>query len=104
MAKEDWSLRPLDDELGEALRAELLSWPAVTLRPMMGTLGFWRGPLTLRCYANPDLSKRKPAWLDWPREPTLVHIRRRADHAAPALRRPAGPPAPPPPQPVVHTT
>jgi len=35
----NWSTRPLDDELGEALRVELLGWPGVTARPMMGTLG-----------------------------------------------------------------
>ena len=93
MAKEDWSLRPLDDELGEALRAELLSWPAVTLRPMMGTLGFWRGQRMLGCYANRDLSKRKPAWLNRPGEPTLVYIRLQEDDAARALRRPSVAPA-----------
>ena len=43
MAATDWSIRPLDDELGEALRAELLSWPGVTVRPVMGTLGYFRG-------------------------------------------------------------
>src|SRR2546422_11522305 len=95
MAKEDWSLRPLDDELGEALRAELLSWPAVTLRPMMGTLGFWRGQRMLGCYANRDLSKRKPAWLNRPGEPTLVYIRLREDDAARALRQPSVAPARP---------
>src|SRR3989442_14898913 len=95
MAKEDWSLRPLDDELGEALRAELLSWPAVTLRPMMGTLGFWRGQRMLGCYANRDLSKRKPAWPNRPGEPPLVYIRLQEDDAARALRGPSVAPARP---------
>jgi len=43
MGATDWSTRALEDELGEALRAELLGWPGVTSRPMMGCLAFCRG-------------------------------------------------------------
>jgi len=93
MRESDWRTRPLDDELGEALRAELFTWPGVTVRPMMGTLGFWRGKRMLGCYVNRDLSKRKPPWLNLPGEPTLVYIRLREDDAARALRRPSVAPA-----------
>src|SRR3989442_3472098 len=93
MRESEWRTRPLDDELGEALRAELFTWPGVTVRPMMGTLGFWRGQRMLGCYVNRDLSKRKPAWLNRPGEPTLVYIRLREDDAARALRRPSVAPA-----------
>lgn len=88
MAGTDWSLRPLEDELGEALRAELLGWPGVTIRPMMGCLAFSRGRQMLGCYVNRDLSKKKPAWMNRPGEPTLAWVRLRAEHAERALRRP----------------
>jgi hypothetical protein len=85
----DWRLRPLDDELGEALRAELLGWPGVTPRPMMGTLAFFRGKQMIGCYVNRALAKRKPEWLNRRDEPTLAWVRLRAQDAERALKRPA---------------
>lgn len=107
----DWTTRPLDDELGEALRAELLGWPGVTIRPMMGCLAFCRirelsrksgrqrirprgqagkpvPPQMLGCYVNRELSKKKPRWMNRPGEPTLAWVRLSADDAERALRRP----------------
>jgi len=84
----DWSTRPLDDELGEALRAELLGWPGVTIRPMMGCLAFSRGKQMLGCYVNRELSKKKPPWMNRPGEPTLTWVRLREDDTERALRRP----------------
>ena len=52
MATSDWTTRPLEDELGEALRAELLGWPSVTIRLMMGCVAFCRGKKMLGCYVN----------------------------------------------------
>lgn len=83
-----WSVRPLHDELGEALRAELLGWPGVRARAMMGTLAFFRGKQMLGCYVNRDLAKKKPAWLNRPGEPTFVWVRLRPADAERALRRP----------------
>jgi hypothetical protein len=83
----DWATRPLEDELGEALRAELLSWPGVAARPVMGCLAFFRGKRMLGCYANRALSTKKPEWLNRPGEPTFVWIRLREADAARALRR-----------------
>jgi hypothetical protein len=74
MAATDWSIRPLDDELGEALRAELLSWPGVTVRPVMGTLGYFRGRRQLGYYANRELSVKKPVWLSGLFEPSLAQM------------------------------
>ena len=87
MKESDWKLRHLEDELGEALLAEMVSWPGVVLKPMMGTLGFWRGSRMLGCYVNRALSKRKPWWLNRPGEPTLVYIRLRDKDAERAQRR-----------------
>jgi hypothetical protein len=84
----DWATRPLDDELGEALRAELLGWPGVTLRPMMGTLAVFRRKQMLGCYVNRALARKKPRWLNHPSEPTLVWVRLRLEDAERALRRP----------------
>ncbi|MBZ5527680.1 MAG: hypothetical protein LAN71_07255 [Acidobacteriia bacterium] len=83
----DWSLRPLEDELGEVLRAELLTWPGVTAKPMMGTLAFWHGRNMLGCYINRDLSKSKPEWMNAPGAPTFVCVRLRQQDARRALRR-----------------
>jgi hypothetical protein len=83
----DWASRPLDDELGEALRAEVLGWPGVVLRPMMGTLAFFRGKQMLGCYVNRALSKKKPDWLNSSDEPTLAWIRLRKQDADRALKR-----------------
>ena len=88
MAKTDLATRPLEDELGEALRAELLSWPGVTIRPMMGCLAFSRSKQMLGCYVNRELSKKKPPWMNRPGEPTLVWVRLREDDTERALRRP----------------
>ncbi len=88
MPAADWSLRPLEDELGEALRAELLGWPSIEVRPVISTLGFFRGRRMLGCYVNRALSKRKPEWMNRPEEPTYVCVRLRAADAARALRRP----------------
>ena len=87
MLKTDWATRPLEDELGEALRAELLAWPRVTARPMMGCLGFCRGKQMLGCYVNRDLSKKKPAWMNRPGEPPLVWVRLSPEDVARALKR-----------------
>jgi hypothetical protein len=90
MAATDWSVRPLDDELGEALRAELLGWPNVRVRPVMGTMAFYRKAHVLGCYVNRDLFKKaqKPDWANRPGEPPLVWIRLRAEDARRALKRP----------------
>lgn len=85
----DWRTRPLDDELGEALRAELLRWPGVQPRAMMGTLSFFRGKQMLGCYINRDLFKRKPPkWANRKGEPPVVWIRLSAEDKEKALRRP----------------
>src|SRR5712692_5198670 len=83
----DWATRPLEDELGEALRAELLGWPGVFPRPMMGTLAFFRGKQMIGCYVNRALAKKKPNWLNPQGEPTLVWVRLRAQDADRALMR-----------------
>jgi len=90
MRRTDWATRPLEDELGEALRAELLSWPRVRVRPVMGTMAFYRSRQMLGCYINRDLFKKaqKPAWANRPGEPPLVWIRLRARDAQRALKRP----------------
>jgi len=87
MSGTDWSIRPLNDELGEVLRAELLSWPGVVAKPMMGTLAFWRGKRMLGCYVNRELSKRKPEWMNALGAPTFVCVRLRKEDAERALRR-----------------
>jgi hypothetical protein len=84
----DWNTRPLEDTLGEALRAELLGWPGVTTRPMMGCLALCRGKQMLGCYVNRALSKKKPPWMNRPDEPPLVWVRLGAEDAGRALRRP----------------
>ena len=83
----DWTLRPLDDELGEALRAELLGWPNMSARPVMGCLTFFRGKHMLGSYVNRSLSRKKPEWMNRPGESTLVWIRLRPEDAQNALRR-----------------
>ncbi len=89
MRKADWSTRPLEDELGEVLRAELLSWPGVQARPMMGALAFFRGKHMLGCYVNRALSKKKPQWLGRLGEPTYAWMRLRPADAERALKRKA---------------
>ena len=89
MRKADWSTRPLEDELGEVLRAELLSWPGVQARPMMGALAFFRRKQMLGCYVNRALSKKKPEWLGRPGEPTYAWMRLRPADAERALKRKA---------------
>ena len=85
----DWRTRPLDDELGEALRAELLRWPGVQPRAMMGTLSFFRGKQMLGCYINRALFKRKsPKWANRAGEPPVVWIRLSPEDKEKALRRP----------------
>jgi len=84
----DWTLRPLDDELGEALRAELLAWHGVRSRPMMGCLAFFHKKQFLGAYVNRNLPKKKPDWLNRPDEPTFAWVRLRPDDAAKALRIP----------------
>jgi hypothetical protein len=84
----DWATRPLEDELGEALRAELLGWPGVIPRPMMGTLAFFHSKQMLGCYVNRALAKKKPRWLNRPDEPTMVWVRLRPEDAELALKRP----------------
>jgi hypothetical protein len=88
MRESDWTIRPLEDELGEALRAELLAWPEVKSRPMMGCLAFFRKKKFLGCYVNRSLPKKKPEWLNRPDEPTFAWVRLRPDDAARALRVP----------------
>ncbi len=87
-SKSDWSTRPLDDELGEALRVELLGWPGMTARPMMGCLTFFHGKYMLGSYVNRHLAKKKAEWLNRPGEPTFVWVRLRKEDAERALRRP----------------
>ena len=87
MAKSEWTTRPLDDEWGEILRAELLSWPRVTARPVMGALAFFHGKLMLGCYVNRALSKTKPDWLNRRGEPTFAIVRLCAEDAGQALKR-----------------
>jgi hypothetical protein len=84
----DWAMKPLEDELGEALRAELLGWPGVTIRPMMGCLAYFRGRQMLGSYVNRALSKRKPEWMNRAEEPTLVWVRLSPADFQRALRRP----------------
>ena len=106
----DWTTRPLEDELGEALRAELLGWPGVAIRPMMGCMAFVREvrpghasasrekkpggqarkPVPLQmlgCYVNRALSKKKPPWMNRPGEPPLVWVRLSPADAERALER-----------------
>jgi hypothetical protein len=83
-----WRTRPLGDELGEALRAELLGWPEMMIRPMMGTISYFRGKRFLGCYVNRELVKSKPDWVNRAGEPTYVCVRLRADDAARAFTRP----------------
>ena len=87
MAKSDWLTRPLDDEWGEILRAELLSWPQVTGRPVMGALAFFHKKLMLGCYVNRALSKAKPEWMNRRDEPAFAIVRLRAEDAERALKR-----------------
>ena len=88
MRETDWNLRPLDDELGEALRAELLGWPEIKTRPMMGCLGFFRHKQFLGAYVNRNLPRKKPEWVNRPDEPTFVWVRLRPDDAARAMKVP----------------
>jgi len=87
MPKADWSTRPLDDELGEVLRAELLSWPGIQARPVMGTLAFFHGKRMLGCYGNRALAKRRTSYLNRSDELTFVWVRLRPADAERALRR-----------------
>jgi len=82
-------MRPLGNELAEALRAELIAWPGVTARGMMGTLSFLRGKQMLGCYVSRDFVKKpvKPEWVNRPGEPPFVWIRLRLDDKIRALRR-----------------
>ena len=88
MRETDWSMRPLDDELGEALRAELLAWADVKARPMIGCLAFFRKKHFLGAYVNRNLPKKKPEWVNRPEEPTFVWVRLRPDDAARAMKVP----------------
>lgn len=89
-AQESWAFRPLGNELGEALRAELTGWPGVQARAMMGTLSFFRGKQMLGCYVSRELIKKpvKPPWVNRPGEPPFVWVRLRLDDKQRALRRP----------------
>ena len=87
MANSDWTTRPLEDEWGEILRAELLSWPKVTARPMMGALAFFHEKQMLGCYVNRALSKKKPEWLNRRGEPTHALVRLRMEDAERALKQ-----------------
>jgi len=89
-ASESWAIRPLGNELAEALRAELAGWPGVAARGMMGTLSFFRGKQMLGCYVSRDLLKKpvKPEWVNRPGEPPFVWVRLRLDDKMRALRRP----------------
>jgi len=85
----DWAALPLHDEVGEALRAELLRWPGVELRPMLGTLSFFRGKQMLGCYVSRALFKKMPPkWAPRPEEPSFCWVRLKPDSKAKALRRP----------------
>ncbi|MBI4428749.1 MAG: hypothetical protein HY562_06485 [Ignavibacteriales bacterium] len=83
----DWTTRPLNDELGETLRAEVLTWPGVVARPMMGTLSFYRGRNMIGCYVNRKLFKKKPPdWANRPGEPPSVWVRLRPEDVDKALK------------------
>ena len=85
----DWARVPLHDELGDALRAELLRWPGVELRPMMGTLSFRRRKQMLGCYVHRAMFKGKPPkWAPQPDEPPFVWVRLKPAEKEKALRRP----------------
>ena len=88
MVKSNWTSRPLDDELGEALRAELLTWPGVEARQMMGILAFFRRGQMLGGYVNRELCKTRPPWLNRPGEPTFAIVRLHPDDGERALKRP----------------
>jgi hypothetical protein len=83
-------MRPLSNELAEALRAELAGWPGVAVRGMMGTLSFFRDKQMLGCYVSRDLLKKpvKPEWVNRPGEPPFVWVRLRLDDKLRALHRP----------------
>lgn len=83
-------MRPLGNELAEALRAELAGWPGVEARGMMGTLSFFRGKQMLGAYVSRDLLKKpvKPEWVNRTGEPPFVWVRLRLDDKLCALRRP----------------
>ncbi len=88
-AGKDWDTLPLHDELGEALRAELLRWPGLEPRPMMGTLSFFHGKHMLGCYVHRALFKKTPPrWAPRADEPPFVWVRLSPDGVAKALRRP----------------
>jgi hypothetical protein len=84
----NWATHPLEDELGEALRAEVLGWPDVTHRQMMGTLAFFRRKQMLGCYINRALAKKKPRWMNRPGEPPMVWVRLGSEAAELARKRP----------------
>ncbi len=85
----DWAALALNDEIGEALRAELLRWPGVELRPMMGTLSYFRGKQMLGCYVNRALFKKTPPkWAPRPEEPAFCWIRLKPESKEKALHRP----------------
>lgn len=85
----DWAALALNDEIGEALRAELLRWPGVELRPMMGTLSFFRRGQMLGCYVNRGLFKKTPPrWAPRPEEPPFCWVRLKPESKEKALRRP----------------
>ncbi len=79
----------MHDELGEALRAELLRWPGVQPRPMMGTLSYFRGKQMLGCYVHRALFKKKPPkWAPAEGESPFTCIRLNPPDKEKALRRP----------------
>ncbi len=87
--QDSWALRPLGNELAEALRAELTGWPDVTARAVMGSLAFFRGKHMLGCYVSRELVKKpvKPEWVNRPGEPPFVWVRLRPEDTLRALRR-----------------
>jgi len=85
----DWDSLDLHDEIGEALRAELRRWPGVELRPMMGTLSYFRGKHMLGCYVNRALFKKSvPQWAPSAEEAPFVWVRLKPESKEKALRRP----------------
>ena len=91
MKSVDWATRPLDNELGEALRAEILGWPDISIRPMMGTMTFCRGKNMLGCFVNRALfkkGKQPPRWANGAGEPPFVWVRLGPEDRQSALARP----------------
>lgn len=68
--------------------AELLGWPGVTLRPIMGCRAFFSRQADAGQLREPCASRRKPDWMNRAEEPALVWLRLGKVDFERALRRP----------------